>query len=355
MIQMQTRLDVADNTGAKEVMCIKVLGGSKRRTAGLGDIIVCSVKSVIAGSEVKKKARGQGRDRPLPPADAPHRRQLCPLRQQRGGVDRQRKESPRHAHLRRRRPRTARPEFHENRQPRQRGGLMHIRLDDMVEVIAGDDRGHAGQGAARAARRRTRSSSRESHRVYKHMRRSQQNPQGGRLSKEMPICDFERACWSVRPAASRPAPASGAHDDGSKDRYLQAKRAARRSGRLSPRRKKKASRPQAALADIVKSAKPVSNEHRQSRINAVDPNERIVMAKKTSKKAEASRAAPAGKPPVPRLLEKYRKGIAAGAGRRSSAAPTAIALPRLEEDRGQHGRGRARSPRRSIWKTPSPP
>jgi large subunit ribosomal protein L14 len=54
MIQMQTRLNVADNTGAKEVMCIKVLGGSRRRTAGLGDVIVCSVKSVIPGSDVKK-------------------------------------------------------------------------------------------------------------------------------------------------------------------------------------------------------------------------------------------------------------------------------------------------------------
>lgn len=54
MIQMQTRLNVADNTGAKEVQCIKVLGGSRRRTAGLGDIIVCSVKSVIAGSDIKK-------------------------------------------------------------------------------------------------------------------------------------------------------------------------------------------------------------------------------------------------------------------------------------------------------------
>jgi len=56
MIQMQTRLAVADNTGAKELMCIKVLGGSRRRFAGLGDIIVCSVKSVIPGSEIKKKA-----------------------------------------------------------------------------------------------------------------------------------------------------------------------------------------------------------------------------------------------------------------------------------------------------------
>ena len=54
MIQMQTRLDVADNTGAKELMCVKVLGGTRRRFAGLGDVIVCSVKSVIPGSNVKK-------------------------------------------------------------------------------------------------------------------------------------------------------------------------------------------------------------------------------------------------------------------------------------------------------------
>lgn len=54
MIQMQTRLVVADNTGAKELMCFKVLGGSRKRFARIGDIIVCSVKSVIAGSDVKK-------------------------------------------------------------------------------------------------------------------------------------------------------------------------------------------------------------------------------------------------------------------------------------------------------------
>ena len=56
MIQQETRLSVADNTGARVVMCIKVLGGTRRRYAGLGDVIVCSVKSVIPGSEVKKKA-----------------------------------------------------------------------------------------------------------------------------------------------------------------------------------------------------------------------------------------------------------------------------------------------------------
>ncbi|TWT83688.1 50S ribosomal protein L14 [Planctomycetes bacterium CA13] len=56
MIQQESRLEVADNTGARQVMCIKVLGGSRRRFASVGDVIVCSVKSVIPGSEVKKKS-----------------------------------------------------------------------------------------------------------------------------------------------------------------------------------------------------------------------------------------------------------------------------------------------------------
>ena len=54
MIQMQTKLDVADNSGAKQVQCIKVLGGSKRRTASIGDIIVVSVKEAIPRGKVKK-------------------------------------------------------------------------------------------------------------------------------------------------------------------------------------------------------------------------------------------------------------------------------------------------------------
>ncbi len=54
MIQMQTNLDVADNSGAKRVQCIKVLGGSKRKTAGVGDVIVVSVKEAIPRGRVKK-------------------------------------------------------------------------------------------------------------------------------------------------------------------------------------------------------------------------------------------------------------------------------------------------------------
>jgi large subunit ribosomal protein L14 len=54
MIQMQTNLDVADNSGAKRVMCIKVLGGSKRKYATIGDVIVVSVKEAIPRGRVKK-------------------------------------------------------------------------------------------------------------------------------------------------------------------------------------------------------------------------------------------------------------------------------------------------------------
>jgi large subunit ribosomal protein L14 len=54
MIQQETRLKVADNTGAKELLCIRVLGGSKRRYAGLGDRIVATVKDAIPGGNVKK-------------------------------------------------------------------------------------------------------------------------------------------------------------------------------------------------------------------------------------------------------------------------------------------------------------
>lgn len=54
MIQQETRLKIADNTGAKEILCIHVLGGSGRRYAGIGDVIVASVKDAIPGGNVKK-------------------------------------------------------------------------------------------------------------------------------------------------------------------------------------------------------------------------------------------------------------------------------------------------------------
>jgi len=54
MIQMQSRMEVADNSGARQVQCIKVLGGSKRRTASVGDVVVVSVKEAIPRGRVKK-------------------------------------------------------------------------------------------------------------------------------------------------------------------------------------------------------------------------------------------------------------------------------------------------------------
>ena len=53
MIQMQTKLDVADNSGAKVVQCVKVLGGSKRMVAGIGDVIVVAVKQATPGGKIK--------------------------------------------------------------------------------------------------------------------------------------------------------------------------------------------------------------------------------------------------------------------------------------------------------------
>lgn len=54
MLQQQSRMNVADNTGARELMCIRVLGGSGRRYAGVGDIVVCAVKKAAPGGQVKK-------------------------------------------------------------------------------------------------------------------------------------------------------------------------------------------------------------------------------------------------------------------------------------------------------------
>ena len=86
MIQQESRLRVADNSGAKEVLCIKVLGGTRRRYASIGDIFVATVKDAIPGAAVKK---------------------LHPLRRERRRADQGRSHASRHPHLRPRRPRVA--------------------------------------------------------------------------------------------------------------------------------------------------------------------------------------------------------------------------------------------------------
>ena len=66
MIQQESRLKVADNTGAKELLCIRVLGGSGRRYAGIGDVIVATVKDALPGAGREEGRRRQGRRRAHP-------------------------------------------------------------------------------------------------------------------------------------------------------------------------------------------------------------------------------------------------------------------------------------------------
>ena len=114
MIQMQTIVDVADNTGAKTARCIKVLGGSRRRTAGLGDVIVVSVQKSIPSATVKKGTVAKGVIVRCRQADAAAGRQLCPLRPQCRRADRRRRQSAGHAHFRGGGPRATRPQVHQD-------------------------------------------------------------------------------------------------------------------------------------------------------------------------------------------------------------------------------------------------
>ncbi len=123
MIQMQTNLDVADNSGARRVQCIKVLGGSKRKYASIGDTIVVSVKEAIPRGRVKKgqvmkavvvrTAKGVRRARRLD----------HPLRPQRCGAGEPARRADRHAHFRPRDPRAPRQEAHEDRLARSGGAV----------------------------------------------------------------------------------------------------------------------------------------------------------------------------------------------------------------------------------------
>ena len=115
MIQQESRLKVADNTGAKEILCIRVLGGSSRRYAGIGDVIVATVKDAIPGGNVKrgdvvkavvvrtvKERRRAGR-------------QLHQIRRERGRDHQARQRPAWNPHLRAGRPRTAGEALHEDR------------------------------------------------------------------------------------------------------------------------------------------------------------------------------------------------------------------------------------------------
>ena len=187
MIQMQTNLDVADNSGARRVMCIKVLGGSKRKYATIGDVIVVSVKEAIPRGRVKK---GDVMKAVIVRVakDIKRRRRLDhPFRPQRGGADQSADGAGRHPHLRPGAARIARQEPHEDHFARAGGAVMaaKIKKGDTVIVIAGRDKGRSGE-VIEVRRDEERALVRGINMVKRHQRQAA-TQEGGIISKEAPI------------------------------------------------------------------------------------------------------------------------------------------------------------------------
>ena len=151
MIQQESRLRVADNTGAKEILCIRVLGGSGRRYAGIGDIIVATVKDALPGAGVKKgdvvKAvvvrTAKERRRP----DGSYIR----FDENAAVLIKAGQRAARHPHLRPGRPGAAGQALHEDHLAgpggavRWPGPSMKVKKGDTVQVISGPDRGAKGK------------------------------------------------------------------------------------------------------------------------------------------------------------------------------------------------------------------
>ena len=145
MIQNETRLKVADNTGAREILCIRVKGGSRRRYARVGDVITATVKQATPQGTVKKgevvtavvvrTKKSFGR------ADGTYI-----AFDENAAVIIDDANNPRGTRIfGPGRPRAARPQLHEDRLARPGGALMKIRRDDLVIVISGKDRGKTGK------------------------------------------------------------------------------------------------------------------------------------------------------------------------------------------------------------------
>ena len=123
MIQQETRLKVADNTGARELLCIRVAGGSRRRYARVGDIITATVKAAAPQGTVKKgevvKAVVVRTKKPFGRDDGT----LIAFDENAAVIIDAAAQPARDAHLRAGRPRAAREELHEDREPGSRGAL----------------------------------------------------------------------------------------------------------------------------------------------------------------------------------------------------------------------------------------
>ena len=146
MIQMQTNLDVADNSGARRVQCIKVLGGSHRRYASVGDIIVVSVKEAIPRGRVKK---GDVRKAVVVrTAKEVRREDGTAIRFDRNAaviLDNQQR-AGRHPHLRAGGARAALEELHEDHLARPGGALMAAKLRKGDSVVVHRRQGQGQEG-----------------------------------------------------------------------------------------------------------------------------------------------------------------------------------------------------------------
>ena len=184
MIQMQTNLDVADNSGARRVMCIKVLGGSKRRFATIGDTIVVSVKEAIPRGRVKKGEVMKAVIVRIAKDIKRAGRLDHPLRPQRRRADQRAGRAGRHPHLRPGAARTARQEPHEDHLARAGGAVMaaRIRKGDKVVVITGRDKGRSGE-VIEVRPSEGRAVVRGIHMVKRHQKQSAAQ-EGGIISKE---------------------------------------------------------------------------------------------------------------------------------------------------------------------------
>ena len=157
MIQMSTELDVADNSGARRVMCIKVLGGSHRRYADVGDIIVVSVKEAIPRGRVKKGEVLKAVVVRTAMACAVPTAALIRFDSNAAVLVNAAERADRHAHLRTGDARAARQEPDEDHFARAGGAVMpaKIKKGDRVIVTAGRDKGKKGEVLQGLSRRRT--------------------------------------------------------------------------------------------------------------------------------------------------------------------------------------------------------
>jgi ribosomal protein L24 len=145
MIQTESILAVADNSGAKLVKCIKVLGGSRRRYAQLGDVVVVSVKEAMPNSKVKK---GETAKAVVVRCRREYRRPdgsyIKSTRTRR--THQQPERAHRDSHIRAGRSRAAREALHEDRIPRAGGAVMRrLQVGDEVAVISGNQKGARGK------------------------------------------------------------------------------------------------------------------------------------------------------------------------------------------------------------------